>query len=387
MATPETSLIRDIAELIEIPSVSGFSPEWDMSNRPVIDHLATRFESRGFRIEIQDIAGHPGKANLIATLGRGEGGLVLAGHTDTVACDEGLWSSDPFKLSERDNRLYGLGTSDMKSFFALILAASDGLVEDSLSAPLTILATADEETSMSGAKAIASSGGLTARYAIIGEPTMLRPVRRHKGIFMERIRIEGQSGHSSDPALGNSALEGMQTVMRDLLEWRDKLMGSVRDDTFAVPYTTLNLGRISGGDNPNRICGSCELDIDLRMLPGMSVRQMRSELRNKVRHSLTGSGLTTEFEVLFDGVDPLETPGNSELVKAVESLTGVESGSVVFGTEGPFLAQMGADVVVLGPGSIDQAHQPDEFLLMENLQPAIDILRAMIRGFCLHEQI
>lgn len=199
---------------------------------------------------------------------------------------------------------------------------------------------------------------------------------------MERIRIEGQSGHSSDPALGNSALEGMQTVMRDLLEWRDKLMGSARDDAFAVPYTTLNLGRISGGDNPNRICGSCELDVDLRMLPGMTVRQMRGELRDKVRGALNGSGLSTTFEALFDGVDPLETPGNSDLVKAVESLTGVESGSVVFGTEGPFLAQMGADVVVLGPGCIDQAHQPDEFLLTKNMRPTVDILRKSITRFC-----
>jgi acetylornithine deacetylase len=383
MTAPETSLIRDIADLIEIPSVSGFSPEWDMSNRPVIDYLAGRLESRGFRVEVQEIPGCPGKANLIATLGRGDGGLILAGHTDTVPYDDGLWSSDPFKLSERDNRLYGLGTSDMKSFFALAMAASDGIRESDLKAPLIVLATADEETSMSGAKALVSGGRLTARYAIIGEPTMLRPVRTHKGIFMERIRIEGQGGHSGDPGLGNSALEGMHRVMRDLLDWRDELQGAQQNDAFSVPFSTLNLGRIAGGDNPNRICRACELDIDLRMLPGMRVTQMRHELRRKVSNTLTGSGLSVNFDMLFDGVDPLETSAESELIKMAESLTGADSSGVVFGTEGPFLAQLGAEVVVLGPGSIDQAHQPDEYLAIETIRPAMEILRKMIERFCL----
>jgi acetylornithine deacetylase len=383
MGTPASSLVRHIADLIGIPSVSGFLPEWDLSNRPVVDYLATELESRGFHIDIQEISGHPGKVNLIATLGRGDGGLILAGHTDTVPYDDGLWSSDPFKLSERDNRLYGLGTADMKSFFALAMAAGDGIRESDLKAPLIILATADEETSMSGAKALVSGGGLTARYAIIGEPTMLRPVRTHKGIFMERIRVEGQGGHSGDPGRGNSALEGMHRVMRDLLDWRDELQGAQQNHAFSVPFSTLNLGRIAGGDNPNRICRACELDIDLRMLPGMRVTQLRHELREKVNNALAGSGLSVEFDVLFDGVDPLETPAESKLVKVAESLTGVDSSGVVFGTEGPLLAQLGAEVVILGPGSIDQAHQPDEYLAVANIQPAVEILREMIERFCL----
>jgi acetylornithine deacetylase len=386
MAAPDTSLVRHIAELIAIPSTSGFTPDWDMSNRPVIDYLASRLESRGFRIEIQDVDGHPGKANLIATLGRGEGGLILAGHTDTVPFDEGLWSSDPFRLSERDGRLYGLGTADMKSFFALAIAASEGIDSAELKAPLIVLATADEETSMSGARALAHAGGLSARYAVIGEPTRLQPVHTHKGIFMERIRIEGQSGHSSDPGQGNSALEGMHGVMRDLIAWRDELQSAQRNPAFPVPFPTLNFGRIAGGDNPNRICRVCELDIDLRMLPGATVKQMREELRQKVRRSLEGSGLSSEFEALFLGVDPLETPPESQLVRIAESLTGAESHGVVFGTEGPYLAELGAEVIVLGPGSIDQAHQADEFLAMETIEPMVEILHGLIRHFCFSAQ-
>ncbi|MBT8442306.1 MAG: M20/M25/M40 family metallo-hydrolase, partial [Gammaproteobacteria bacterium] len=125
-----------------------------MSNRPVIDWLAERLERRGFDIEIQDIPGAAGKSNLIATLGRGDGGLVLSGHTDTVPFDAGKWASDPFQVTEREGRLYGLGTADMKSFFALVLAATQDLRAESLRVPLIVLATADEETSMSGARAL-----------------------------------------------------------------------------------------------------------------------------------------------------------------------------------------------------------------------------------------
>ena len=383
MLTQHATTIENIKGLIRIPSISSFSADLDMSNRPVIDYLATQFESRGFRIDIQEVAGSPGKTNLIATLGRGDGGLVLAGHTDTVPFDEGEWASDPFTATDKNDRIYGLGTSDMKSFFALAMAACDGIKESDLQAPLIVLATADEETSMSGAKALAAAGELKARYAVIGEPTELQPVRMHKGIFMERIRIEGRSGHSGDPGQGNSALEGMHSVIHQLLKWREKLQQDTQNPVFSVPVTTLNLGRIMGGDNPNRICRVCELDIDLRMLPGMHVDDLRNELHRRVTDGLTSSGLSLEFEALFDGIDPLETPPDSELVKIAESLTGAQSQGVVFGTEGPFLRKMGMEVVILGPGSINQAHQPDEFLSLGAIEPAVEILRAMIQRFCI----
>ncbi|MDH3512272.1 MAG: acetylornithine deacetylase [Gammaproteobacteria bacterium] len=382
MPTQQATLIENIRDLIRIPSISSFSSALDMPNRPMIDHLATQFAARGFEIDIQEVPGKPGKANLIATLGRGDTGLVLAGHTDTVPFDDGKWATDPFSLTDKDDRLYGLGTSDMKSFFAVAMAAVDDIRESDLKSPLIILATADEETSMSGAKALAAGGELKARYAVIGEPTELQPVRMHKGIFMERIRIEGRSGHSGDPEQGNSALEGMHRVIRELLKWRTELQQYKQDPAFSVPVTTLNLGRIQGGDNPNRICRACELDIDLRMLPGMHVTDLRGELRARLHECLSGADLALEFEALFDGVDPLETPQDDELIKVAESLTGAEAKGVVFGTEGPFLRKMGMQVVILGPGSINQAHQPNEYLALANIQPAVEILQAMIHRFC-----
>ena len=159
----------------------------------------------------------------------------------------------------------------MKSFLALALEASRELAGRRPERTLILLATADEETSMAGARALVEPELPRARHAIIGEPTGLRPVRMHKGILMESIRLQGHSGHSSDPSLGNSALEAMHTVIGTLLSWRNELQKNFRDPLFAVPVPTLNLGHIHGGDNPNRICAECELHIDLRPLPGMDV--------------------------------------------------------------------------------------------------------------------
>ncbi|MFN2348677.1 MAG: acetylornithine deacetylase [Thioalkalivibrio sp.] len=377
------SLTHMLTRLIAQPSVSSVSPEFDMGNRALIDELAGWCEAAGFAVEITPIDGTPNKANLVATLGRGPGGLVLSGHTDTVPCDAQLWHQDPFKLTERDGRLYGLGTADMKSFLALALEAARGLDADQFHQPLVILATADEESSMSGAKAIRAAGRPLGRHAIIGEPTGMRPVRMHKGIIMEGIRITGHSGHSSDPSLGNNALEGMHTAMTHIMAWRAELQERYNHPLFKVAAPTLNLGHIHGGDNPNRICGHCELHIDLRPLPGMDLDELRGALESRLHKGLEGSGLGLEVFRLFDGTPAMETPADAPIVRAAEALTGYPAEAVAFGTEGPYLRDLDMDVVVLGPGDIEQAHQPDEYLALDRIPPTIEMLRALITSFCL----
>jgi len=186
--------------LISSPSISSTHSELDSSNLTVITHLAEWFEDAGFNVEIQTLPNQANKANMIARMGDGDDGLVLSGHTDTVPCDENLWQVNPFKFTQKENRFYGLGSSDMKSFFALVLSSLKGINQNHLKKPLTILATADEESSMAGAKAILNGQSKLGNYCIIGEPTSLKPVRQHKGIFMESIRLTGRSGHSSDPS-------------------------------------------------------------------------------------------------------------------------------------------------------------------------------------------
>jgi len=369
-----------ISELIAIPSVSCVNPAQDQSNQAVVERLANWCDDLGFNCEILPVPDHPGKFNLLATLGSGKDGLVLAGHTDTVPYDAGRWQHDPFRLTEADNRLYGLGTADMKAFFALALGAiSSGIHLDQA---LTILATADEECTMSGARALLAAGQPQARYAVIGEPTGLRPVRMHKGIFMEAIHLRGQSGHSSDPSLGNNALEGMYQVIGELLKWRSQLQAAHINPLFQVPVPTMNLGHIHGGDNPNRICGDCELHIDLRPLPGMDLGELRTKLRQRVQHILEDSGLEIEFVPLFEGIPAMETPAQADIVQVAQDLTKHTAGAVAFGTEAPFLKALGMETIILGPGDIEQAHQPDEFIALDRLQPMMDILTQLIQHYC-----
>lgn len=375
-------LLEQIRALVATPSISSFEPERNSSNRAVIDLLASWLEDLGFRIEIQDLETTPAKANLIATLGQGDDGLILAGHTDTVPCDPALWRRDPFTLHQADDRLYGLGTADMKAFLALAIEAVRDLRVRDLKRPLVLLATADEESGMLGARTLAAAGRRLGQHCIIGEPTGLKPIRQHKGVMDERIRLIGQSGHSSDPTLGNSALEGMHAVIGVLLAWRSELQLRHRDAAFSVPVPTMNLGHIHGGDNPNRICGECELTLDLRPLPGMSMSDLRADLRARVQAVADTRGLAVEFEAIFDGLPPLATSADAHIVRLAEQLAGASAGSAAFGTEGPYYNALGSETVILGPGDIAQAHQPNEYLALDRLTPTIAILQRAIGRLC-----
>ncbi len=313
-------MLESFSQLVAAPSVSSTDPQWDQSNRGVVDLLAGWLEDIGFNVEIIPVPAEPGSAsseekfNLIACLyggkGEGEGGLVLSGHTDTVPFNAESWCQDPFKLTEIEGRLHGLGICDMKSFFPIVMEVAQQLNVCDLQQPLYVLATADEESTMSGARALAGYGKSLGRHALIGEPTGLMPVYMHKGILMESIKIKGQAGHSSNPALGNSALEGMHTVISAIMDWRKELQKQFQDARFFVPEPTINLGTIHGGDNPNRICAECELTIDLRLMPEMELEKIREDLRTLVTETLASSGLSVEYDSFFDGIPGFETEIN-----------------------------------------------------------------------------
>jgi acetylornithine deacetylase len=368
--------------LLQLPSVSSAHAAIDMGNRAVVELLANYFSDLGFSCELLTLPGQPHKANLIATYGSGPGGLVLSGHTDTVPFDEGLWSVDPLHLTEKDHRLYGLGSTDMKGFFALVHTAVQPLLDQNFKAPLIVLATADEESSMEGARALVQMGRPKARYALIGEPTGLKPINRHKGVLMERLHVQGQSGHSSNPALGKNALEAMHEMIGALLTFRGELQQRFRNPHFAIDVPTLNLGVIHGGDNPNRICGHCSLEFDVRMLPGMESNLLRADIRALIMPIAARHQVDFTFTPLFAGAEAFAND-HSALGEACEHLTGHSAQSVAFATEAPFLQQLGMDTIVLGPGSIDVAHQPDEYMALDQVQPCITLLQQLIGKFCL----
>ncbi|OHU86286.1 MULTISPECIES: acetylornithine deacetylase [Pseudoalteromonas] len=382
MATP--TFLDMYQQLIANPSVSALDESLNMSNRPVIELLAGWCEALGFTVEITELKSAPGKFNLLAKRGTGEGGLMLAGHTDTVPFDDSRWNFDPFQLKQHDNRLYGLGSIDMKGFFAFVLDAIKTLDEQGVkqTEPLLILATADEETTMAGAQQIAKHPDLKPARCIIGEPTDMTPVYTHKGHMSSAIRILGRSGHSSDPERGLNAIEVMHMVIAKLLQLKEQLKNKYSLSDFAIPYPTLNLGHIHGGDNANRICGCCELHIDLRPLPGLSIKELQMLLLEAVAPVNAQYPNSVEVIDLHDPIPAFSGSTDSALVKLAEQVSNTQAVAVNYCTEAPFIQQLGCETIVMGPGCIEQAHQPDEFLAMEKVAPAQQKISHLINALC-----
>lgn len=374
------------AELISIPTISSINdPSWDQTNLPLIEKLASWLHQLGFTTEILAVEGTRAKYNLLATYANnknnGKGGLLLAGHTDTVPFDQGRWQFDPFNLTEKDGKFYGLGTADMKGFFAFILETLKQLDLTKLTKPLRILATADEETTMLGARTFAQHSHIRPDCAIIGEPTSLKPIRAHKGHLGQAVQVIGKSGHSSDPAKGINAIDIILETGQYLQQLRNDLQQKYHNPLFAVPYPTMNLGIIQGGDAINRICSCCELHYDLRPLPELSVNALEEMVQEKLRPLLERWGDRIQIKQLHQGIPGYECSHTAEIVQVVEKLLGEKCEAVNYCTEAPFIQQL-CPTLVLGPGSIEQAHQPNEYLSLDFIQPTLTLLEKLILSFC-----
>ncbi|GLX78137.1 acetylornithine deacetylase [Thalassotalea insulae] len=372
---------ESLSQLIASPSISSTHKSWDQGNQAIIELLASWFSELGFTISIQPVPGTRNKFNMLAKIGSGEGGLLLAGHSDTVPFDENRWHSDPLTVVEKENKFFGLGTCDMKGFFAFILQVSKQLEREKLQKPLYVLATADEETTMAGARFFAESKDIKPDVAIIGEPTSLVPVVMHKGHMSHRILVQGQSGHSSKPSLGVNAIEIMYQVIGQLIDLKEKLALNYQNQAFDVSAPTLNLGAISGGDNANRICGHCQLDLDMRSLPGMTDNELIQLLAEAIKPLAEKYPGRISFDELHPSSPSFEQQP-SELITLAEQVSGHSCCAVNYATEAPFIKQLGCQTIVLGPGSINQAHQPDEFLSHDQIQQTNKILAAMIKHYC-----
>ena len=284
---------------------------------------------------------------------------------------------------DKDDKFYGLGTCDMKGFFAFILQACKNLNAKQLKKPLYILATADEETTMAGARFFAQQQLMKPDVAIIGEPTNLVPVVMHKGHMSHRITIQGQSGHSSKPSLGVNAIEIMYLVIGELIALKEKLVNNYNNQAFDVTAPTLNLGAIKGGDNANRICGHCELDLDMRSLPGMTDAELINLLADALKPLAEKYPNRISFDELHPSSPSFEQKQPSDFVSLAEEISGHQCCAVNYATEAPYIQQLGCQTIVLGPGSINQAHQPNEFLAYSEIEKTNLILAEMIERYCL----
>ncbi|EKF9661669.1 acetylornithine deacetylase [Vibrio cholerae] len=376
---PLPSFLEVYEGLISTSSISSTDARWDEGNEQVIAKLADWLSALGFSIQIEQVA--PNKQNLIAKLGSGEGGLLLAGHSDTVPFDEGRWNYNPHALTQANNRFYGLGTADMKGFFAFIYEAVKNVDWGKQTKPLYVLATCDEETTMLGARHFTENAPFKPDYCIIGEPTSLVPIRAHKGHVANAIRVTGKSGHSSNPALGVNAIEIMHEVLFALMQLRDRLIKEYHHPGFEIPTPTLNLGHIHGGDSPNRICGCCELHYDVRPLPDISLDGLDNLMRDALREVQQKWPGRIELVPLHDPIPGYECAHDHPFIHGISEICEQEAQTVNYCTEAPFLQQI-CPTLVLGPGSIDQAHQPDEFLAFEFIDPTVRVLSRAMQKYC-----
>lgn len=376
------SFIESYETIISCPSISAFDPNIDQTNKPLIEILSNWFSELGFTITIQAVPETRNKVNMLAKIGSGEGGLLLCGHSDTVPCDAGTWQSDPFKVKQTDGKLYGLGSCDMKGFFAFILEALKTIPLAKLTKPLYVLATADEETSMAGARFFAQQQLIAPDMAIIGEPTELIPIYKHKGHIAQSLNIKGKSGHSSDPDKGVNAIEIMYQAIGQLMDLQSRLKNQFRDPAFSVPQVTMNLGHIHGGDGENRICGHCRLNFDMRVVPELNDQQALALIDEALAPVFAKFPNRLTLDLMYPAAPAFACRDEQNILALAEQLTGKKFQSANYATEAPFINQLGCDTIVLGPGSIEQAHQPDEYISLDYVNPTVTILQQMINKVC-----
>ena len=368
-----------LAELVRINSVSA------NSNGEMISYLSKRAEALGFRPKLLSYTDERGteKLNLIAVAGSdgSDVELALVGHTDTVPFDS-AWT-DALQLTEREGKLYGRGACDTKGFIAAALAAVERVGVENLRRPLAFVFTSDEEVGCLGAKHLAAARALGARYAIVGEPTSLRPMRAGKGYCLAEVTVRGREGHSAYPALGASAIFRAARLVCRIEEIAERLRTENLREEFDPPYTTLNVGLIKGGTAKNIIAGECRFTLEWRPVPGQQTEHALSLVRAAVEDERRAEA-DFDCDVVATRIDgSMETRAQSPLVQLMEEASGKSSGTIAFGTEAPQMAELGAEAVVFGPGNIRVAHRTGEFVPIEELHRCVEILTRALEKFCL----
>lgn len=381
MRTKLSDTVALLRELIAFPTIS------DVSNLDMIAYLAHLLEHQGAKVDIfHDEHGH--KANLFATIGpEVDGGIVLSGHSDVVPAAETDWSSYPFEMIENNGRLYGRGTCDMKGFIAAAVTMAPAFARQVKDRPVHFAFTYDEEVGCFGAQALVESlrrKGLNPGVAIIGEPTSMRIIEGHKGCHEYTTHFSGLAGHGSNPDRGVNAVEYAVRYVNRLLELKDALRARVPDGSrFDPPWSTINTGSIRGGVAHNVIASNASIEWEMRPVQGSDAAYVQEDLRRycedillpAMRHVCPDAAITTEVIGEVGGLEPVEA---NEAKAIMMELTGSDNADLVaFGTEAGIFQQSGMSAVVCGPGSIEQAHKPDEYVSLDQLQSCLDMLERL----------
>ena len=381
MTRPSGHILELLDRLIRFDTVSR------NSNLALIDFVRGYLKDLGVdSMLVPDQTGK--KANLFATIGpEGVPGVVLSGHTDVVPVDGQDWASDPFSPVEKDGKIFGRGTADMKSFLAVALGLAPEIKSRGLSTPVHLAFSYDEEIGCVGVRRlIAALDALPVRpkACFVGEPTDMKVAIAHKGKIAMRCKVRGQSCHSSLAPYGVNAVETAADLVAHLTAMGRRLRNGPLDSDFDPPFTTVHTGTISGGTALNIVPAECEFDFEIRTLPQQPPEELFEEIRSYATKSLlpamqaVAKAAGIEWERL-SGFPGLETPPDSEIATLAKSLSGDNAAAKVsFGTEGGLYQKAGIPTVVCGPGSIDQAHKPNEYVVLDQVARCETFLRRLI---------
>ncbi|MFG5776673.1 acetylornithine deacetylase [Comamonas sp. J-3] len=375
-----------LAKLVAFPTVSS------APNQALIEFIRDYLAAWGVESELFWNADKT-KASLYASIGpAGQGGIALSGHTDVVPVDGQHWTVEPFTLSEKNGKLYGRGTADMKAFIACVLAAVPTLLAKPLQLPVHLAFSYDEEIGCQGVRPMLAELARRPnkpRLCWIGEPTLLQPVLGHKGKLAMRCEVRGAACHSAYAPYGVNAIEYAAQLINKLGDIGRQLTSKhLRDERFDPPYSTLQTGLIHGGRALNIVPQECDFDFEVRALPGFEAQEVADQLEAYAQQILlpqmravhTASDIRLQPLSAYPG---LATAPDSEAAALLAQICGSQDfGTVAFGTEGGLFAQAGIPTVVCGPGSMDQGHKPDEFVSTEQLQ----LCDAMLQRLAAHLQ-
>ncbi|MDR3097232.1 MAG: acetylornithine deacetylase [Paraburkholderia sp.] len=382
--------MSEAASRVLLEKLIGFATVSRDSNLEMIGFIQRYLDEHGVASELFYNAERT-KANLFATIGpRDRGGIVLSGHTDVVPVDGQAWTVDPFRLSEKDGRLYGRGAADMKGYLASVLAAVPLFAGRELKMPVHLAFSYDEEVGCLGVRPMLAE--LEQRphrpvLCLIGEPTQMRPVLGHKGKLAMRCCVKGASCHSAYAPYGVNAIQYAARMIGRLDEIGERLAQPGRHDArFDPPYSTVQAGVIKGGRALNIVPGECEFDFEVRALPGFDAHSVADELhafaQTELLPKMHAVNADTDIRLQALSAYPgLATPPDSEAARILALLCGSEAfGTVAFGSEGGLFDHAGIPAVVCGPGSMDQGHKPDEYVTIAQLR-ACDSMMERIAAY------
>jgi len=372
-----SDVVEILRQLVSISSVSG------ESNRPIAAFAQSLLAQSGWSFEEHSYLDPAGteKINLIAWPGAKtkQVELALVCHTDTVPYSAD-WA-EATTLTAHEENLNGCGACDVKGFLACILAAATDIDLSRLSKPLVIVLTADEEIGCVGVRHLVDRQAIHPRYAIVGEPTSLRPIRAGKGYCVAEIIAFGSEAHSAFPDKGVSAIYSAAKLIVEIEKIADRLK-DLRAEEFSPPFTTINIGEIQGGLAKNIVPPLCKFLLEWRPIAGQDSYLVPNLVREAIG-KLSGADPHFRCELnVLRMQEGFSTAEDSLLVRALQSASENFPGSAAFGTEAPWVGRMGAEAVVFGPGSMLSAHSPREFVPRAELVRCVDILKTVIYDLC-----